>query len=135
VRTLAADIGRELGCGGHLSELARLESDGFALDQTLTLEELEARARRGTLGEVLIPMAQALAGMPGINAGPELLAKIRHGSVLTRRDVDIGGLPEPPTESPFIKVVDARGELAAVLECRAAIEVLKYAGVFLRPPR
>jgi tRNA pseudouridine55 synthase len=70
VRTLAADIGRELGCGGHLSELTRLESDGFTLDQALTLEELEARARRGALSEVLIPMAKALAGMPGITAGP-----------------------------------------------------------------
>jgi tRNA pseudouridine55 synthase len=133
VRSLAADIGRELGCGGHLSELTRLESDGFALDQALTLEELEARARRGALSEVLIPMAQALRGLPGIRAGPELLDRIRHGTALTRRDLELSGLPEA-AESGFIKVLDPRGELAAVLECRAAIAELKYAGVFLRPP-
>jgi hypothetical protein len=38
-------------------------------------------------------------------------------------------------ETGFIKVVDARGELAAVLEYHAAIEELKYAGVFWRPER
>jgi len=135
VRTLAADIGRELGCGGHLSELVRRESDGFRLDQALTLEELAALAHRGAPTTALIPMAQALAAMPGITAGPELLGKIRHGSLLTRQDIDLGGLPEPAPSAAFIKVVDARGELAAVLERGGAGELLKYAGVFMSAAR
>jgi len=133
VRSLAADIGRELGCGGHLSELTRLESDGFTLGQALTLEEVEAAARRGASSAALIPMAMALTGMPGITAGPEVLAKIRHGTPLTRRDLDIGASPAPERSSAFIKVVDARGELAAVLEPGGASEGLKYAGVFVGP--
>jgi tRNA pseudouridine55 synthase len=133
VRTLAADIGRELGCGGHLSELVRRESGGFGLDQALTLEELEALVNRGALATALIPMAQALAAMPGITAGPELLGRIRHGSPLTRQDIGLGGIPEPPAPTPFIKVVDARGELAAVIERCGANETWKYAGVFMGP--
>ncbi len=31
IRTLCADIGAELGCGGHLKELRRTESSGFPL--------------------------------------------------------------------------------------------------------
>ncbi len=135
VRTLAADIGRELGCGAHLSELKRLESDGFALDQALTLEELEALAHRGALSAALIPMANALTGMPGITAGTELLGKIRHGSPLDRQDLNIGTLPETAAGTAFIKVLDARGELAAVLECNGASHALKYAGVFMEPGR
>lgn len=135
VRTLAADIGREIGCGGHLSELTRLESDGFTLDRALTLAELEALTRRNAQREALIPMAQALAGMPEVAAGPELLAKIRHGSLLTRRDLGGNGRPAPAEEPAFLKVLDAAGELAAVLECRNASDALKYAGVFLGPGR
>ncbi len=133
VRTLAADIGRELGCGGHLSELTRLESDGFNLDQAFSLEELEALTRRGAQATAIIPMARALAGMPGITAGPDLLGKLRHGSPLTRRDVDIDGVPGPTAVSPFIKVLDDQGELAAILERRSGSEPLKYAGVFIGP--
>ncbi len=135
VRALAADIGRELGCGGHLCELTRRESDGFNLDQALTLEALEALAHRGAQATAVIPMAKALTGMPGITAGPGLLGKIRHGSPLTRQDIDIDAMPEPTALAPFIKVVDARGELAAVLERSGASETLKYAGVFMGPGR
>jgi tRNA pseudouridine55 synthase len=135
MRTLAADIGQALGCGGHLSELTRLESGGFTLDQALTLEGLKELARRGLRHDALIPMAEALADIPGITGGPDLLDKIRHGRPLTRRELGIGCWPSTSAEPAAVKVVDARGELAAVLECPAAAEELKYAGVFLRPER
>jgi len=135
VRTLAADIGRELGCGGHLSELKRLESDGFALDQALTLDELAAFGHRGALSAALIPMADALTAMPSITAGPELLDKIRHGSPLAPGDLSFETMPEPAADTVFIKVLDARGELAAVLERSGASHGVKYAGVFLEPRR
>jgi tRNA pseudouridine55 synthase len=130
VRSLAADIGRELGCGGHLSELTRLESDGFTLAQARTLEEVETAARAGTVRAALIPMARALPDMPGATAGPEVLAKIRHGTPLTRGDIGM-----PAAGGAFVKVVDAGGELAAVIEPGGADERWKYAGVFMGPGR
>lgn len=133
VRTLAADIGRKLGCGGHLSELVRRESDGFDLDQALTLEELEALTRRGAQAAAIIPMAKALTDMPAVTAGPELLGRIRHGAPLSRQDIDSGATPDPAPATGFIKIVDARGELAAVLERSGASGTLKYAGVFMNP--
>ena len=44
IRTLGADIGKQLGCGGHLSALKRVESSGFGLDQAIALPQLEAAA-------------------------------------------------------------------------------------------
>ena len=41
IRTLCADIGAKLGCGGAMSTLVRLASGGFTLDKCFTLEELE----------------------------------------------------------------------------------------------
>jgi tRNA pseudouridine55 synthase len=45
VRTLAADIGRALGCGAHLSELRRTAAGKFQLEQAHTLEQILARPR------------------------------------------------------------------------------------------
>lgn len=42
IRTLCADIGRALGCGGAMESLRRAEAGGFSLDACHTLEELEA---------------------------------------------------------------------------------------------
>jgi tRNA pseudouridine55 synthase len=40
IRTLCADIGEMLGCGGHLSELRRTVSSGFNIDEAISLEAL-----------------------------------------------------------------------------------------------
>jgi tRNA pseudouridine55 synthase len=42
IRTLAEDIGAELGCDAHLTGLRRIETAGFRLEQAITIEALEA---------------------------------------------------------------------------------------------
>ena len=41
MRTLCADIGAHLGCGGAMSKLLRTKSGNFTLDQSHTISELE----------------------------------------------------------------------------------------------
>src|SRR5512136_1413458 len=106
IRTLCADIGRDLGCGGHLSELTRLESGGFTLNEALTLEDLEDLARRGAASHAVIPMARALPAVAEITAGPSLLEKVWHGRALSLADVGLGAAAD---EGPLLKLVDSRG--------------------------
>ena len=42
IRTLVEDIGHELGCLAHVRELQRLKAGPYAIDQSYTLEALEA---------------------------------------------------------------------------------------------
>jgi len=134
VRTLAADIGRELGCGAHLSELTRTESGGFSLEQSLTLEEVGDLARRGTVRERLLPMALALAGWPEIAADRRLLENVRTGRRLTRRELSAPPDGEPAAAGDgLLKVMDEQGELAAVLIFKAGQDDLEYACVLARP--
>ena len=42
IRTLCADIGQKLGCGGAMSSLIRTKTGGFTLENAYTLEALEA---------------------------------------------------------------------------------------------
>lgn len=41
IRSLAYDLGEELGCGGHVADLVRLLCGGFSADEGVTLEQLE----------------------------------------------------------------------------------------------
>ncbi|MBE6628750.1 MAG: tRNA pseudouridine(55) synthase TruB [Ruminococcaceae bacterium] len=65
IRTLCADIGATLGCGGVMATLERREACGFPLSQAHTIAELEEM----TLEErhaLLIPTEALFASLPAI---------------------------------------------------------------------
>ncbi|MFC1549205.1 tRNA pseudouridine(55) synthase TruB [Candidatus Omnitrophota bacterium] len=53
IRQLAEDAGENLGCGAHLTELRRLRSGSFSLDQAITFSDL-LEMDRETLHESII---------------------------------------------------------------------------------
>ena len=61
VRSLAADIGERLGCGGHLQALTRLGSGDFRLEECLDARLLERPDARKLLLDRLMPLEAALA--------------------------------------------------------------------------
>jgi tRNA pseudouridine55 synthase len=54
IRVLAADIGKSLGCGAHLSQLTRTRSGHFTLESSHTLDWLEEQPSRAY--EAVIPV-------------------------------------------------------------------------------
>ncbi|MDH0141808.1 tRNA pseudouridine(55) synthase TruB [Aquipseudomonas alcaligenes] len=67
IRTLVEDIGRELGCGGHVAELRRTQAGPFLLAQAISLETLEkAHAEGGSeaLDQFLLPSDSGLEHWP-----------------------------------------------------------------------
>ncbi len=63
VRTYADDIGRELGCGGHLSALRRTKSGRFSVDNAVSVEDLKALPRAELVSSVLsLPTVSRLRG-------------------------------------------------------------------------
>jgi tRNA pseudouridine55 synthase len=64
VRTLAADMGTELGCGAHLKKLRRLACDHLSLEDAVTIEQLEAAAHGGAVP--LVTLAKALSHLPAV---------------------------------------------------------------------
>lgn len=79
IRTLCADIGDMLGCGGHMSFLLRKRAGHFDIESAVTLEELERRKTEGTLGAVLLDTDTVFneLGSYTLNAGEE--KKFRNG--------------------------------------------------------
>jgi len=59
IRSLARDLGEQLGCGGALARLRRTEALGFQLSQSVSLERLQAEP-----APTLVDPLEALASFP-----------------------------------------------------------------------
>lgn len=88
VRTLAHDIGSELGCGGSLTGLRRLANGSFTVADAVELAEVEERGEAGTLGEVLLSKRAALRDMPAVEVDADRAADVATGRSLPARGTD-----------------------------------------------
>ncbi len=133
IRTLGTDIGKMLGCGGHLNALKRTASSGFTLDQAVSLSALKNLAPGARQPEKFISMADALPEMPACRADTHLVKKIRHGQTITARNLfGASGLDTGRTAGSKIKVVDQTGELVAILNYQEHDQRLNYCCVFAK---
>ena len=64
IRTLCADIGKALGCGGHMAELLRTATGAFSLENAIRLSELKELAEQERTEEALLTMEEALKDFP-----------------------------------------------------------------------
>ena len=127
VRSLARDMGRDLGCFGHIAELRRVEVEPFTQEDFVTVAELEA-ARFGEQQEadsdgdadaadapidfgaidaLLVDTAAALDCLPQIAISDEAATKIRLGNPVIIRGRDA------PVEAEEA-CATARGKLVAI---------------------
>ncbi|MBU2026484.1 MAG: tRNA pseudouridine(55) synthase TruB [Proteobacteria bacterium] len=79
IRSLCAEVGETLGCGGCMSVLRRIRSGCFREEQALTMEGMKALEKKSFLAAHLMPMAEVLPGMAVIDADPALADKLRNG--------------------------------------------------------
>lgn len=131
IRTLCADIGRQLGCGGHLLALKRLKSSGFKIQQAISLPALEKLALAGEYSSFIVSMADALPDMPAVVADQNLIEKIRHGKPVTKKDLSFDPVfAKRNTHAANIKIVDAGNRLRAVLNVIKNQDKFSYGCVF-----
>jgi tRNA pseudouridine55 synthase len=127
VRTLCADIGKRLGCGGHLTELRRLVSGQFGLSEAVTLPRLKELALEGAQFQQLVPMRDALREMTTVRVNNILTDQIKHGKIIHKSDLGYEadqGTPE------YVKILDSEDRLIAVVSQDIETNRLKYECVF-----
>ncbi|MDD2898901.1 MAG: tRNA pseudouridine(55) synthase TruB, partial [Desulfuromonadaceae bacterium] len=79
VRSLADDIGRQLGCGAALQELRRTTSGPFKIEDAVTLAELETAVGEGTVSSLCLSPMAALGHLPEIPLTSDGLEGLRFG--------------------------------------------------------
>ena len=89
VRAIARDLGRFLGCYGHVTALRRTEVGPFTAENMIPLEKLEALRNkadgREALKECLLPVETALDDIPALAVGSAEAARLKQGqSVIVR---------------------------------------------------
>ncbi len=129
VRSLARDMGRDLGCYGHVAGLRRTEVEPFTADDLVTIEELEAaappavaadqedlteglpirdsRTRYTALDALLVDTGAALEYLPHVALTDDAAARIRLGNAVIIRGRDA------PVEAEEA-FATARGKLVAI---------------------
>jgi tRNA pseudouridine55 synthase len=82
VRALVRDLGRELGCLAHVTELRRLRVGGFDGAQALTLETLERLVGEDALAQALVPVQSALVDLPALALTQPQADRLRAGQTI-----------------------------------------------------
>jgi tRNA pseudouridine55 synthase len=106
VRAVAHELGRDLGCGAHLSRLRRTRAGAFTLADAHTLEELDALAGNAAALEALsVHPRTLLPEMPAVTGDGPALGRLRNGAQ--------ANLPEF-SQAPLVKVFAGQRELVGI---------------------
>jgi len=128
IRSLAHDLGARQGTGAHLEEISRLAVGEFALDQAVTLDELQSAARQGRAAELVIPLERLLPELPRATVLPVVERRVRHGARFTLPLAQIqpaqftappgatAGLDSGAPAPPRLRVFSQQQKLIAVAE-------------------
>jgi tRNA pseudouridine55 synthase len=76
IRSIARDVGHDLGCGAHLLELRRTAIGPFAAERACSLDDLNRPER---VAAMRVESAEALAHLPSVGVSAEVAADLRHG--------------------------------------------------------
>jgi len=109
VRTLAADMGKFLGCGAHLKNLKRTACGQLTVEDAVTLEGLEKLKLKE--GIPLLSLASALGPLRAFTWQSRWLAQLRLG-----QQELLGQIGKPAGGERWVRILDSSGELVALVE-------------------
>lgn len=106
VRSVAHELGKDLGCGAHLSSLRRTQAGAFRLQEARRLEELEPlTGNADALSALCVHPRSLLPEMPSVTGDAYALGRLRNGAQ--------ANLPEFSRAS-MVKVFAGQRELVGI---------------------
>jgi len=121
VRSLANDLGNDLGVGAHLTGLRRTKNGQFTLRDAVRLQELKDSFEAGDWYKHLIPAAETLADWHTLELTPEDTEKIKHGH----------RIPAESGSSGWARGLSEQGDLIALLEATEGEDTWQPRKVFI----
>lgn len=113
IRTLAADIGRVTGTGGHLYSLERSAVGPMNINNAYTPEKLEELVAGGRLEETVLPMDFALEQFPSLALDEKRVTFLKNGrSVNLHHDE----MPEEINSGRPVKIYDEHSRFKALAQ-------------------
>ncbi len=114
IRSLGRDMGRLLGCFGHISLLRRLKVGIFEENHAISLEKIEEMVHKSDLGFVR-PVASALDDIPAVSVTSRQSAMLKAGQFVSTDYIDM--------------------DTAAAYEQGALVAIVSVEGGLIKPKR
>ncbi len=130
IRSLAYDIGKQLGCGAHLSALCRTRSGQFSLKEAIDLADLEAMDP-SDIDTRIVTMSACLDFLPTITADQAMARKISFGQKLSIVETEIRPGVSEDEDHPFIRIIDESDDLLAIVQPDKLGQTYNYCCVFI----
>ncbi len=111
VRSLAHDIGGELGCGGHLCHLVRTAIGPYLVDEALPQSALEAAASPEEIlaSSAWSPLDAIALPFPSLDLNPTAADRFKNGQeVIVAQATPIEALAVPPVQGDRLVAVRGR---------------------------
>jgi tRNA pseudouridine55 synthase len=128
VRSLAHDLGEQLGTGAHLAELRRTRSGEATLGEAVPLEIVEADRQRAL--EAVLPVARMLPTLSAVVLTTEGVRRAGHGRDLGPADFEEKGgnrlqaAGNTPPDPLFVRLFGSAGHLIGIARPVAASGLL-----------
>jgi len=107
IRSLAHDLGMQLGCYAYLEALVRTRSGPFTLSDSITLEQLADAVETNSIQHYSFPLDKALEQYPAMKLDVETAKRIKHGNTFNNPVANNSGLA---------RVYDTNGAFIAIAE-------------------
>ena len=114
VRTLAADMGKLLGCGAHLKSLRRTACGHLTVEEAVTMDEIERLDAK--TGFPMITLHAALSHLRAVTWPNQFLSRLRLG----QQEI-LGQIGKPSGGEELVSIQDSRGEVVALARWREEI--------------
>lgn len=128
IRTLCADIGEKLGCGGAMQSLVRTRVGAFTLEQSVTLTRLEQMRDEGRLEELLLPVDYVFLTFPALHVKQEFCRLVDNGNFFSPNQTVEECVCE---EGNWVRVYRADGSFAGIYLYEASRKGYKPLKMFL----
>jgi tRNA pseudouridine55 synthase len=79
MRSVAHEMGQQLGCGAHLASLRRTAAAEFEIADACTLEQMQDAAQKDAVEDLFVHPRKLLPTLPSVTADDATAARIRSG--------------------------------------------------------
>tara|TARA_E500000178_G_C17038913_1_gene765288 strand:+ start:5254 stop:6216 length:963 start_codon:yes stop_codon:yes gene_type:complete len=91
VRSIAEDLGKALGCGGHVIALRRRAAGPYLERAAIALSDLDGEARPEALDRLLLPVSSAVEHWSGVDVSEAAADRLRQGQMVELAEPQQGG--------------------------------------------
>lgn len=109
LRSIARDLGENLGCGGHLSALTRIGVGPHTIEKAVPLDEILRSIANGEPQKYLLSETQLLPHIPTVIVDSKKCWRVAHGQI-------VNGLGNQFREREMFKIVSPERKLIAIAE-------------------